>query len=83
MVENNKSPKTEIGGIDKEMITIHHQCDLSKIPFKIGVLHASQIIANENVTIKDTTIPPTKPSHVFLGEIRGFILCFPNKIPKK
>ena len=36
-----------------------------------------ELIAKENIT------PPKKPSQDFLGEILGFILCFPNKTPTK
>ena len=31
----------------------------------------------------DVIIPPTKPSHVFLGLIAGHILCLPKNVPTK
>ena len=41
------------------------------------------IIAKPNEHNEEKIIPPKNPSHVFLGEIRGFILCFPKKTPTK
>ena len=43
-----------------------------------SIMHACDKVKEQ---IKEITTPPTKPSQVFLGEILGFILCFPKRIP--
>ena len=38
-------------------------------------------IKQHNTNVRIT--PPMKPSQVFLGEIVGAILCFPNNLPEQ
>lgn len=81
--ENNKSPKVAERGIMMEIIKILYQCSKSKTPSKSGCPKQDKSIPNPNEIIKEIITPPTKPSIVFLGEILGQNLCFPNKTPIK
>ena len=59
-----------------------YQCFMSKKE-RMGFLHKAKIKANKNEKMVEMINPPKKPSQVFLGEMRGFILVLPKKTPTK
>ena len=85
IAENKKSPRFDIKGIAKEITKIQTQLFpwKSNTPGIKGTFKWLQTAANPKLIAKENITQPKKPSQDFLGEILGFILCFPNKTPTK